>query len=68
MIYPPIKDLLKKSEDKYTLAVMVAKRARQLVAGDKKLVNVDSDNPVVVAINEINEGKITFERTKVGLK
>ncbi|SHF20088.1 DNA-directed RNA polymerase subunit omega [Caldanaerobius fijiensis DSM 17918] len=68
MIYPPIKDLLKKSEDKYTLAVMVAKRARQLVAGDKKLVDVDSDNPVVVAINEINGGKITFERTKVGIK
>lgn len=68
MIYPPIKDLLKKSEDKYTLAVMVAKRARQLVSGDKKLVDVDSDNPVVVAINEINSGKITFERTKVGIK
>jgi len=68
VIYPPINDLLEKAEDKYTLAVLVAKRARQLVMGDKKLVNTDSDNPVVIAINEIDQGKVSFERTKVGIK
>ena len=34
---PPINDLLKKSENRYTLAVEVAKRARQLVEGEQPL-------------------------------
>jgi len=33
-----------------------------------KLTNCESDKPVTVAINEINENKITYIRTKSGIK
>jgi len=44
--------------------VAVAKRARQLVDGQPKLTNVNSNKPVTIAINELYENKITYERTK----
>lgn len=68
MLYPPINDLLKKTGDKYTLAVLVAKRARQLVTGAKKTIDIDSENPVTIAINEIEKGTISFERSQYGIK
>jgi len=56
--------LLEKVDSKYTLVVAVAKRARQLVDGQTKLTNVNSNKPVTIAINELYEEKITYERTK----
>ena len=62
MIYPTLSSLLEKVDSKYTLVVAVAKRARQLVDGQPRLTKVDSNKPVTVAINEINDGKILYER------
>jgi len=64
MIYPTLMSLLEKVDSKYTLVVAVAKRARQLVDGQPKLTNVNSNKPVSIAINELYEDKITYERTK----
>lgn len=65
MIYPPLKDLLSKVENRYVLVVVVSKRARQLADGEPKLVsNVPSHNPVTVAACEIAQGKITYEKAK----
>ncbi|HOS70668.1 MAG TPA: DNA-directed RNA polymerase subunit omega [Bacillota bacterium] len=64
MIYPTLISLLDKVDSKYTLVVAVAKRARQLVDGQPKLTNVNSNKPVTIAINELYENKITYERTK----
>ncbi|HNR05214.1 MAG TPA: DNA-directed RNA polymerase subunit omega [Bacillota bacterium] len=64
MIYPTLMSLLEKVDSKYTLVVAVAKRARQLVDGQPKLTNVNSNKPVTIAINELYEEKITYERTK----
>ncbi|HOH89275.1 MAG: DNA-directed RNA polymerase subunit omega [Clostridia bacterium] len=64
MIYPTLASLLEKVDSKYTLVVAVAKRARQLVDGQPKLTNVNSNKPVSIAINELYEDKITYERTK----
>ncbi|HOM42909.1 MAG TPA: DNA-directed RNA polymerase subunit omega [Bacillota bacterium] len=64
MIYPTLGSLLDKVDSKYTLVVAVAKRARQLVDGQPKLTNVNSNKPVTIAINELYENKITYERTK----
>ena len=64
MIYPTLASLLEKVDSKYTLVVAVAKRARQLVDGQPKLTNVNSNKPVSIAINELYEDKITNERTK----
>lgn len=62
MIYPTLSSLLEKVDSKYTLVVAVAKRARQLVDGQPRLTKVDSNKPVTIAINEINDRKIVYER------
>lgn len=62
MIYPTLKNLLGKVDSKYTLVVAVAKRARQIVDGQPKLTKVASNKPVTIAVNEIAEGKIGYER------
>lgn len=68
MIEPGISSLLDKVDSRYTLVVAAAKRARQLTEGAHKLTDCDSDKPVTVAINEIDEHKITYIRTKSGIK
>lgn len=61
MINPSILQLLEKVDNRYELVVITAKRARQLIAGDKRLSDVDSNKPVTIAINEIYEGKVVFD-------
>ncbi len=68
MIFPSLSDLMKNVDSKYTLAVTVAKRARQLTDGATKLVNNNSDKPVTIAIHEVHEGRITYSRNKEGIK
>lgn len=63
MIYPMIDSLLKKTDSKFTLTVIVSKRARQLISGAYKLTECDSENSVTIAANEFNESKISFTRT-----
>lgn len=63
IIYPPINELLEKVDCRYSLVAMVAKRARQLVAGDAPLIEVEEEEkPVAIAVDEIYQGKISFER------
>lgn len=68
MINPSIVSLLDKVDNRYALVVVTAKRARQLIAGEKKLSDVDSTKPVTVAINEIDEGKIVYEKVNISIK
>ncbi|RCX19462.1 DNA-directed RNA polymerase subunit omega [Anaerobacterium chartisolvens] len=68
MINPPISELMKKVDSRYTLCVVVGKRARQLLDGAYSLAKCDSEKPVAIAANEVNEGKLIYVRTKSGLK
>jgi DNA-directed RNA polymerase subunit omega len=68
MINPSIVDLLKKVNSRYTLVTMTSKRARQLIEGKEPLMDIDSTKPVTIAINEINEGLLTYETVKEGIK
>ena len=68
MIEPSINDLMKKADSRYTLVILASKRARQIQEGAHKLTVCDSDKPVTVAINEICDDKITYVRTKSGIK
>ncbi|AEF17429.1 MULTISPECIES: DNA-directed RNA polymerase subunit omega [Thermoanaerobacterium] len=68
ILYPSIVDLMNKIDSKYTLCALVSKRARQIISGEPSLVETDSKKPVTIATEEINEGLITFERQKFGLK
>lgn len=68
MINPSIVSLLKKVDNRYSLIVLTAKRSRQLIDGAKPLIDMDSTKPVTIAINEIEQGKITYESVKTGIK
>lgn len=68
MIDPPIAELLDKVDSRYTLVILTAKRARQLTAGSVRRVKVDTNKNVTVAVNEIAEGKVTYERLTSGIK
>jgi DNA-directed RNA polymerase subunit omega len=68
MIFPSIGVLLSKVDSRYTLVVAASKRARQITEGSHKLTRCLSDKPVTIAINEIYDNKITYVRTKSGIK
>lgn len=68
MIDPPLNSLLEKVDSRFTLVVETAKRARQIIDGSNKLTKCASEKPLTVAIHEVNEDKITYIRTKSGIK
>ncbi|MCY6372354.1 DNA-directed RNA polymerase subunit omega [Clostridium ganghwense] len=69
MINPSIVDLLTKVDNRYSLVTVTSKRARQLIDGDASLVEMyDELKPLTVAINEINEGKVSYESLVEGIK
>jgi DNA-directed RNA polymerase subunit omega len=68
MFYPALEDLLKKVDSKYTLVILAAKRARELKQGSPILADTKSVKPVTIALEEIVQGKITFQRNKTGNK
>ena len=43
---------------RYSIVMATAKRARQIVNGDEPLVDGDSEKPLSVAIEELNQGMI----------
>ncbi|MGL4774412.1 MAG: DNA-directed RNA polymerase subunit omega [Clostridium sp.] len=68
MINPSIVELLEKVEDKYSLVIVTSKRARQIINGSEALVDIDSEKPLTIAINEVNDGEVVYERIKEGIK
>ncbi len=43
---------------RYSIVMATAKRARQIVNGDEALVDGDSEKPLSIAIEELNQGMI----------
>jgi len=54
-------DGLDSIDSKFRLCILVAKRAKQLVHGSRKRVDIDAENPLTIAIEEIKQGKIEFQ-------
>lgn len=65
MINPSVVELLEKVEDRYSLVIVTSKRARQLIDGSEKLVDSESNKPLTVAINEVNEGAVSYKKTNL---
>ena len=62
LLYPSV-DLLKtKVDSNYTLTVMAAKRARDLIDGKPRLTLDDVDKPISVATCEIADDLISYKR------
>ncbi len=74
--YPPIDDLLGKTDSKYSLVIEAAKRARQINAyyaqlGEGLLEYVGplvethpQEKPLSIALREINDGLLNVEATE----
>lgn len=64
MCFPSIDSLVKDVDTKYTLVTLAALRARELTDGMEPLIpDVEGKKPVTVALEEIYNGKITYERS-----
>ncbi|MBC7088258.1 MAG: DNA-directed RNA polymerase subunit omega [Tissierellales bacterium] len=57
-------DFLNSCDNKYVLASIAAKRARQIIDGSKPRVNSHSNKPVCIALEEIAAGKVKYEIPK----
>lgn len=77
MINPKIESLLEHSENKFTLVIESAKRARQITNFQKRLgeglggvapmrLEDISKKPLTVALEEIADGKIEYDRPEAG--
>jgi DNA-directed RNA polymerase subunit omega len=75
MIEPKVEDLLDKVDNQYTLVVLAARRARQIVdyytklgAGLEEkplpplLMTVHGMKPLTIALREVEEAKVGYER------
>lgn len=65
---PTYDSLLKKVDSKYTIVVAAAKRARQLMEGDKGSTLFKGKKPVSIALQELDEGRLRYTRGKHGIK
>lgn len=68
MIHPSLDVLVEKVDSKYTLVVLAAKRAREIMNGEAALTDSKSNKPVTVALEEVANGRVVWERTKAGIK
>lgn len=68
MISPSIVELLEVVDNRYSLVVVASKRARQLIDGQKPLINTQSTKPVTIATKEIIQGALTYKTVKEGVK
>ncbi|MFA5637342.1 MAG: DNA-directed RNA polymerase subunit omega [Anaerovoracaceae bacterium] len=64
MLYPSINELKKKVDSRYTLVILAAKRARDILSGKPILTEAAAEKPVSIAANEIAEDLITYKREK----
>ena len=62
LLHPPIDEIKLKADSRYTLVIMAAKRARDLVAEKPPLVSIDNNVPISIAAEEITTGEITYRR------
>ena len=79
-MYPNMSKLLEKVDSRFTLAILAAKRARQIndylnsikrhdlteIKGPE--LSVINEKPLSIAFDEIANGKISYERLEDGIK
>ena len=62
MLYPSVNQTRDKVDSRYTLVILAAKRATDIVNGDPVLTQTESNKPVTLAAAEIAEDIITYEK------
>ena len=59
-----MEEILDKDElidNKFRLAILAAKRAKQIINGSKKKIDINAENPLTIALEEIYQGEIDFD-------
>ncbi len=64
MLYPSINKIREKVDSRYTLVILAAKRARDIIEEMPKLTEADVEKPVSIAANEIAEDLITYSEAE----
>ena len=62
LLYPSINDLQEKTDSRYTLVVLTAKRARDIIDGKPVLTDEASERPVSQAAKEIADDLVSYKR------
>jgi DNA-directed RNA polymerase subunit omega len=60
MLKPNIDELMEKVDSRYTLVMVVAKRARQLIETHEQLIETESKKPISIAVEEFYEDKVSY--------
>lgn len=58
MVKPTVAELLEKVDNRYSLVIATAKRARQIASGEEVLTKTDDVAAVSIAADEIEDGKV----------
>ncbi len=66
MLYPAMRDLLKKVPSRYQLVNVVASRAREIASEAEIAGEPLDDKPVSIAIQEVADGKLDKRLEQVG--
>ena len=57
-----VEDALPHVDNRFALVLLAGKRARQLMAGAKPIIEHPKNKPCVIALREIATGKVKFDR------
>lgn len=59
-----LQELVKKTKSLYGLTICAAFRANELMSGEQPLICTKSKKPALIALEEMEKGKVTFELGK----
>jgi len=59
---PALNELMKRVDSKYTLIIVTAKRARQIIAANPIGAQTGAIKPVSLALKDITAGKVAWHR------
>jgi DNA-directed RNA polymerase subunit omega len=62
LLYPSINKLQEKADSRYSLVVMTAKRARDIIDGKPILTEEASERPISQAAKEVAADLVTYKR------
>jgi DNA-directed RNA polymerase omega subunit len=62
LLYPSINKLQEKTDSRYSLVILTAKRARDIIDGKPILTEEESERPISQAAREVAEDLVTYRR------
>ena len=67
LLYPSVNKLQEKTDSRYSLVILTAKRARDIIEGKPVLTEEESERPVSQAAKEVAADLITYTRQETDL-